>query len=265
MKRQFLLCYFLISYIFLSAQDIKPPREKYFFLGVGLPFMTVRDEAHSPLKYQGFAPTLRIGFENINGDYISRMTISAAFGTAKPKTRPKPKGALSGMGINNIQFNYTYYSILNTYNQEGWNRYVGGAATLTFDVRAYNLPSNNLMGYQVNLSLNAGGFIQKQISERKHFNYEAFTPLVSYSLRPTYLGMLPMKGSDINPKYVFSNGQIVTVNRLFRLYNRFAYDQQIKSYRVHRYFYSWDYHSNTISKPLKSVIGGVGYESLFKM
>lgn len=265
MKRRLLLCISFLPCFLLCAQDIKPSRDKYFFLGLGLPLVTVRDEAHSPLKYKGFTPTLRLGFENINGDFVSRMTVSTSIGTAKPKTRPKPERPISGMTISHIQINYTYYSILNAYSKEGWNRYVGGAATLTFDVRSYNLPSNNLMGYQVNFSLNAGGFIQKQLNDKCRFNYEAFTPLMSYSLRPTYLGMLPMKGSDINPKNVFLNGKIVTVDKLFRLYNRFSCDQQIKPYRAHRLFYAWDFHSNTISKPLKSVMGGLGYESLFKM
>jgi hypothetical protein len=271
MKRLKLSCGLYLYCIMLSAQDIKPPKDTYFFLGLGLPLTTIRDEAHSPLKYRAFTPTLRAGLENINGDFISRLSISASmtippmFGSAKPKTRPKPEGTLSSMELSNVQINYAYYSSVNSFSKAGWNPYLGGVATMTFDLRGYNLPSNNLLGYQINFSLNAGGFVQKQMNDKSRFNYELFTPLVSYSLRPTYLGMLPTKGSETNPKNVFLNGKIVTLDKLFRLYNRLSIDQQIKPYRARRFFYSWDFHSNTISKPLKSVMGGVGYESLFKI
>jgi hypothetical protein len=262
--RQFLIICSIIT-TSLSAQDIKPPRESYFFLGIGLPLVKVRDEAHSPLMYRGFIPTLRLGHESINGDYVSRMTVSASFGTTKPKTRPKPERVLSSMEMSYLQLNYTYYSRLYTYHTEGWNQYLGGALTLTLDTRSYNLPSNNLIGYQVNMSLNVGGFTQKQLKNAWRYNYEIFTPVVSYSLRPTYLGMLPMTGADIKPKSFFSNGKIVTVDKLFRLYNRFSFDEQVKSYRQRRLFYSWDFQSNTVSKPLKSIVTGIGYEMLFKM
>jgi hypothetical protein len=265
MKRWLFASFFGAISILLRAQDLKPPHDNYLFLGFAVPLVTLRDEAHSQLKYRGLAPTVRVGFENINGDFVSRLTISAALGRAKPKTKPKPERMLSGMDISNIQFNYTYYTILNTYSKKDWNQYLGGAVTVTLDLRSYSLPSNNLLGYQINFSLNAGGFVQKLVNDKNSINYEVFTPLLSYSLRPTYLGMLPIKGSDMNPLTIFSNGKIVTVDKLFRLYNRFSVDQQIKPYRAHRLFYSWDFHSNTVIKPLKSVMGGFGYEALFKL
>ena len=265
MKTRLLLFISIAICTCLTAQDPKPERESYFFLGLALPLVKVRDEAHSPLTYRGVASSLRLGRETINGDFVSRTTISATFGTAKPKTRPKPERTLSGVEISGLQINYTYYKQVGNYYTEGWNRYFGGALTLTLDSRSYNLPSNNLLGYQFNLSLNAGGFTQKKLNAKWRFNYEVFTPLLSYSLRPTYLGMLPMQGTDISPKNVFSNGKIVTVDKLFRLYNRFSFDEQFKSYRARRLFYEWDFHNNLVSKPLKSIVTGIGYESLFKL
>ena len=265
MKKTVLLILTLSLTFYLKAQDPKPPRDVYFFLGIGLPIIKVRDEAHSSLKYQGFMPTLRVGYEEINQNYVSRIAVSASFGTATPKTTPKPQQNISNLEVNNIQVNYTYYKRSGAFDTEGWNRYVGGAFTMTIDMRSYNLPSNNLLGYQVNTSLNIGGFIQKKLDAKWRFNYEAFTPILSYTLRPTYMGMIPMKGGDFNAKSVFTNGKIVTINKLFRFYNRFSFDQTINDHRQRRLNYSWDFHSNTVSKPLKSIVAGVGYESLFKM
>ena len=265
MKKTLLLILTLTSTFYLKGQDPNPPRAVYFFLGIGLSIIKVRDEAHSSLKYQGFMPTLRIGYEEITEKHVSRIAVSASFGTAAPKTKPKPQQNISNLEVNNIQVNYTYYQRSGAFDTEGWNRYLGGAFTMTIDMRSYNLPSNNLLGYQVNASLNIGAFIQKKLDAKWRFNYEAFTPILSYALRPSYMGMIPMKGGDFNAKSVFTNGKIVTINKLFRFYNRFSFDQTINDHRQRRLNYAWDFHSNTVSKPLKSIVTGLGYESLFKM
>lgn len=265
MKKTLILFLMLAFTFTIKGQDPKVPRPIYFFLGIGLPIIKVRDEAHSSLKYQGFMPTLRVGYEEITEKRVSRIAVSASFGTASPKTKPKPQQNISNLEVNNIQVNYTYYQRSGAFDTEGWNRYLGGAFTMTIDMRSYNLPSNNLLGYQVNASLNVGGFIQKKLDTKWRFNYEAFTPVLSYALRPSYMGMIPMKGGDFNAKSVFSNGKIVTINKLFRFYNRFSFDQTINDHRQRRLNYTWDFHSNTVSKPLKSIVAGLGYESLFKM
>ena len=265
MKCQLSVLLFLYFIMPSLAQDPNAPRDVYFFLGFSLPIEKVRDEGHSPLKYQGWTPTLRLGHESINAQYASRIVLSASFGTAAPHAKPKPQHNLSSLEISNIHVNYSYYKRTGAFSPEGWNRYIGGAITLTFDIRNYNLPSNNLMAYQANASLNIGGFFQDKMNEKWRFNYEAFTPLISYALRPNYLGMLPVKKSDFNAKNAFVNGKVVTINKLFRFYNRFSFDQQINDHRQRRLNYSWDYHWNTVSKPMKSVVAGLGYESLFKM
>ena len=265
MKKTLILFLILSFSLSLKGQNSKVPRPVYFFLGIGLPIIKVRDEAHSSLKYQGFMPTLRVGYEEMTQNHVSRIAVSASFGTASPKTNPKLQQNISNLEVNNIQVNYTYYQRSGAFDTEGWNRYLGGAFTMTIDMRSYNLPSNNLLGYQVNASLNIGGFVQKKLDAKWRFNYEAFTPILSYALRPSYMGMIPMKGGDFNAKSVFTNGKIVTINKLFRFYNRFSFDQTINDHRQRRLNYAWDFHSNTVSKPLKSIVAGLGYESLFKM
>ena len=54
--------FFFITLISMNthAQDPQLPRQIYFFLGVGLPIMKIKDEGHSPLKYQGWIPTMRL-------------------------------------------------------------------------------------------------------------------------------------------------------------------------------------------------------------
>ena len=265
MKNTLLFLIFVSFLPTLKAQETSPPRQVYFFLGVGFPIVKVRDLAHSPLKYHAWTPTLRLGHEDINGDYVSRVTLSAGFGGGTTRAKPKAEQNQSAFDVSYFQVNFTYYRLAGTFNTEGWNRYLGGALTFTVDMRNYNLPSNNLTGYQVNGSLNVGGFIQKKLSDDWRFNYEAFTPVVSYCIRPNYIGMAPSERGDFNIKNVLKSGRMVTFNKLFRFYNRFSFDQQINDHRQRRLFYAWDFHNNTVSKPLQSSSGGIGYESLFKM
>lgn len=261
----------LILSLFISptlwAQDPLTPRgSSYFFLGLGLPIVKVRDVGHSALIYKGLNPSLRIGYERIGTDVVSRITFSFSSGQIKPKTRPKPDKQLSSAETGTFEVSYAYYRrVGDAYDAEGLNRYFGGAVTLLFDGRNYNLPSNNLFGYQANLSLNAGGYVQKKINNAWRFNDELFTPLLTFAMRPNYIGLMPMTSNDFSAKKVMKTGKLVTVNKVFRLYNRFGFDQQINDHRQRQVAYTWDAHINNVSRPLRSVSAGLSYESLFKM
>jgi hypothetical protein len=253
----------------VAQEPISARGDKYFFLGLSLPIMKVRDEAHSPQTYQGLTPTLSIGYDRIGRDVVSRFAFSYTMSATglSPKARPKPERQLSSADVNSIQVSLGLYKRVGNYDAEGWNRYVGGSLSFIFDSRIYNLPSNNIFGYQVNTSLNAGGFVQKKLGTDWRFNYEASTPIISYALRPNHVGMAPLTTGDFSNsfKQMISAGKVVTFNKLFRFYNRFSFEQQINDHRKRRYNYTWDAGMNKIEQPLNSVMGGFGYESLFKM
>lgn len=265
-----LTCLSLFSTLLNAQEPLTPRGDKYFFLGINITKVNVRDEAHSPQLYSGWSPVLRIGYERIGQATVSRFAVSYAMGTLTPHARPKPKKQLSSADLTGIQFHYAYYRRVNGFDTEGWNRYVGGSICINADIRQYSLPANNLLGYQFNTSLNGGVFIHKKLgNEAWRFNYEAFIPVISYGIRPNYIGMPPMSSSGGNGgnsvKKGLKQGKIVTFNKLFRFYNRFSFDQQINDHRERRIAYYWDYHVNHISKPLNSITSGLTYESLFKM
>jgi hypothetical protein len=272
MKSLQITCIFaLLSATLLAQEPLTARGNKYFFIGLSLPITKVRDQAHSPQIYRGLTPTLSIGHDRVGQDVVTRFAFSytfTPFGGIAPKTRPKPERQLSSAEVSLMHFSAGLYKRVGKgYDTEGWNSYVGGSLSFTFDGRMYNLPSNNLFGYQVNTSLNAGGFVQKKLDKTWRFNYEATTPLLSYALRPNHIGMPPMTTGDFSGsvKRMFSSGKVVTVNKLFRFYNRFSFEQQINDHRKRRYAYTWEACMNRVSQPLNSVMGGLGYESLFKM
>ena len=84
-------------------------------------------------------------------------------------------------------------------------------------------------------------------------------------MRPNYIGLMPLTTGDFSVKKVLQTGKFVTVNKVFRLYNRLGFDQQINDHRQRRLSYTWDGLMNNVSRPLRSVSAGLTYESLFKM
>lgn len=267
----FIVFFSLVSTL-STAQDLLENRGNYFFIGFSLPIVKVRDLGHSPQLYQGLVPTLSIGYQQIERDYVFRQSVSFSFsmgpfGTIAPKTRPKPQQQMSSASVNAFQVSAGLYKRVGDYDTEGWNRYIGGALTFTFDGRLYNLPSNNLFGYQCNTSLNVGGFVEKKLSETWRFNYEAFTPVLSYALRPNHVGMIPLTTGDFSDgfKRFIKSGKVLTVNKLFRFHNQFSFNKQINDHRQRQFSYTWDAVVNRMSQPLNSITGGLGTESLFKM
>jgi hypothetical protein len=259
----------LCSTSLIAQEPLSARGDNYFFLGLSLPITKVRDQAHSPQTYQGLTATFNLGYDRIGRDVATRLAFSYTMSPAglSPKARPKPERQLSSADVNAIQVSVGLYKRVGDYDVEGWNRYVGGSLSFTFDSRIYNLPSNNIFGYQVNTSLNAGAFVQKKMNNNWHFNYEATTPLISYAFRPNHVGMIPLTtgGFSNNFKKITATGKVVTINKLFRFYNRFSLEQQINDHRKRRYTYTWEATMNRIAQPLNSVSGGLGYESLFKM
>ena len=207
-----------------------------------------------------------MGYERIGTDVVSRICFSFSSGQIKPNTRPKPEKQLSSAEIGTVEVSYAYYRRANkVYDAAGLNHYFGGAITFLFDGRNYNLPSNNLFGFQGNLSLNAGGFVQKKINNSWRMNDELYTPLLTFALRPNYIGLMPLTTNDFSPKKILKTGKLVTVNKVFQLYNRLGFDQQINDHRARKITYSWDAIVNNVSRSLRSVTAGLSYESLFKM
>jgi hypothetical protein len=270
MKSLHILSIVLFFSTVLAAQEpLSASGDNYFFFGLTLPITKVRDQAHSPQIYQGLTPSISVGYDQIGRDFVTRFAFSYAFSPLGigPKARPRPEQQQSSADASSINFSGAVYKRVGDYNAEGWNRYAGAALTFTFDMRQYNLPSNNVFGYQVNTSLNAAGFVRKKLDNSWQFNYEAMTPLVSYALRPNFIGMPPMTSGNFSGSFkrIFTSGKVVTVNKLFRFYNRFSFEKQINDHRKRRYAYTWEACMNRVEQPLNSVSGGLGYESLFKM
>ena len=249
----------------LQAQDFNKGNT-YFFLGLRLPMIAVRDVGHSPLIYRGLVPTLIVGYEKSAPDFVSRFQASIGIGGAAPSMKPRTDRMLSSAEVNNIELTYSYFRGVNTYALADWNNYVGGRFSVLVDMRAYNLPSNNLTGYHLNTSLSLAAHTQKKLSDTWLFQYEAAVPFLAYSIRPNYNGTFPDVAAEVGlAKKFFKSGSVVTFPTYFRFTNNFSFTQNINDGRERRLSYQWDYLQHTKINPLTYISGGLGYESLFKL
>jgi hypothetical protein len=146
------------------------------------------------------------------------------------------------------------------------SKFVGATFQFDFGFNDYNLPSNNLFGYYGVTSFNISGIFQKPFEQdtTKSFKYEASLPLISYAIRPNYIGMMPLIDGTYDLIKIIQQGKFATVHKLFHFYNRLEFQTQNKFYIANRFHYEWEFRNNTIQQPFRAVIGGFGYENLFK-
>jgi hypothetical protein len=246
---------------------------KYFHLGIAIPVMHIRDKGHSPLTYSGKGLKIQLGFEYHRENSMARTQFSYTYGSVRPKSKPQPRKMMSGAEYNRIQFSYGYYRKLQNNRAPSdanlflnSSKLVGATFNFDFGFNDYNLPSNNLFGYYGNVSLNVSGMFQKHLEQdsTKSFNYEATMPFVSYAIRPNYIGMMPLIDGTYDLIKIIQQGKFATVNKLFHFYNRLELQAQNKFYIANRFNYEWEFRNNTIQEPFRAIIGGFGYENLFK-
>jgi hypothetical protein len=250
--------------------------DTYFMLGIAVPIGRVRDVAHSPLPYSGEGLEVRVGYERLSPQLVSRFTVSYLMGDLAPRTKPRPKRILSALDWQNIQVTYSYFQRINGANAaaDALAAYVGGAINFTADLRQYTLPSNNVFGYQFNTTFNVGTHLRQSIGNATvkdrsdlqwHWNDEATLALFAHTIRPTYIGMPPIADGRFSPKTIIKNATYGTLNRVFRFTNRAEIEQSPNDYHSRRLNYTWQIIQNRAAEKVTAVQGGLGFESWFKL
>jgi hypothetical protein len=246
---------------------------KYFHVGMVIPMVHIRDKGHSPLIYSGNGLKFQLGFEYHRLNTVARSQFSYTYSPMRPSSKPIARPMLSNSEYNRIQLSYGYYmkwqkdapllDINSPFTAKNW---FGAMLNVDFTFNDYNLPSNNLFGYYGVASLLASSRFQQafQKDSTKSFNYEATIPVLSYSVRPNYIGMMPLEDGTFNFKSILKQGKWSTLNQLFHFYNRFELQTQNKFYIANRFKYEWEFRNNTNQEAFRSITGGFGYETLFK-
>ena len=203
-----------------SAQETFNDGNRYFFIGIKMPIRAVRDECHSPLIYRGLEPTLHAGFITRRPNEYSEIVFELGFGDLSPRVKPVTNKIMSSASSLHLACRYRHAYILNNYNAGSENKYLGFDATYTFNSRLYNLPSNNLFGYNSSFAISGFGLFQNNISNNWLATYDAHIPLISLIHRPDYMGLPDLSESKSIFGRIFGSGKVVTLNKKLELNHR---------------------------------------------
>lgn len=256
---------FSLSLVFAWAQE-----ENYFFnssehltLGVGITLNTVRDQAHSVLTYNGKGIRVFVSYERIRPDWVSRMSIS--FDDVKLKARVRPRRDINGSAdMSDMQFSLGYYARLGDQPTGDNHQYVGGTFNIQLNSRTYPIPTNNRTGVMIQSSFGIGALDRRVIdgADDWAFTTRVDMPVLTALYRPTYIGIPPFLHKDkVKARDFFSNFEIVSLNRFFKLSIGADGDFQRKAWRTDRLSYDWNiFHTPLpLSKPVTSTSGSLGY------
>ena len=264
--RQLLICIFFCT-LFLksSAQETFNDGNRYFFIGIKMPIRAVRDECHSPLIYSGLEPTLRAGFITRRTNEYSEIVFELGFGDLSPRVKPVTNKIMSSANSSHFAFRTRHAFIINNYSAGGQNTYLGVDATYTFNSRLYNLPSNNLFGYNSSFAISAFGVFQNNISNNWLATYDAHIPLISLIHRPDYMGLPDFSESKNIFGRIFGSGKVVTLNKKLELNHRLTITNSANDHHQRAFSYDGQFLMQFVSQPLHSTLGGLGYTELFKL
>ncbi len=248
-----------------SAQETFNDGNRYFFIGVKLPILAVRDEGHSPLIYRGLESTLRFGFVTRRTTEYGEIAFELGFGEISPRVKPVTNKIMSNASSSHFTFVTRHAYLLNNYSAGSANTYLGFDVRYSFNARQYTLPSNNLFGYTSSFAISAFGMFQNNISTNYLFNYDAHVPLLSLEHRPDYMGLPNFSESKSIVGRIFGSGKIVTFDKKLELNHRFTITNSVNDHHQRALSYEGQYLQNFVSRPLHSTSGGFAYTELFKL
>jgi len=254
----FLIITLLCCLSFPSLAQEEPTNMRYFNMEAGVSFPKYLDEAISSLRYQGPAFTGSAGFLLRNQKRIEQLDFFFDAGFLDNKAN----GA--SMTEYNSTLNYGYQRHIKTLSPNflpgelQW--YVGGTFSGIYLFLDHSSYSNNAFNNSVYLSLNPSTtfLYDFDLWNRKFTAHaSAFFPILTFALRPAY-GSPKFEGylDDSDEKPVasfFESGQLVTLNKFFRLNTLYTLEYHLKNNNALRIRYMWDFYTfNETSRSVKA-------------
>ncbi|MDX1940321.1 MAG: hypothetical protein SFU99_07205 [Saprospiraceae bacterium] len=176
---------FHLSFSYLSAQEASEPKSTFHLkLGGGFGLQTVRDNAMSPLQYDGIQGAFQAAGEWRRPQGLYRLDGLFWLGEAS---------AVSGGTTNNYSFavNGGYLHRLSKEDAR-WQWRVGPAITTWGSFREHLSLINSDFFYDLFFSLGPSGMVEREFRffKRDWFvNWQITIPALTYGVRPNYSGL----------------------------------------------------------------------------
>jgi hypothetical protein len=178
-----LLLLFTIGWGPLAAQTTE-----FFTVELGGGYTQLVDEPFSPLLYSGWSGHFILGniTERPRSEWSSRF--QGGFGSLSASIDNGGRYATSSVTSYLFSFELANYRLVHTWGKGGL--WLGGAWNTQFDLRMYNLFTNNIAGHELRSTLDVGTFFRYALTDRHRLQTGVQFPLVGAASRPNYIGVV---------------------------------------------------------------------------
>ncbi len=255
-----------------SSHTVRPPaledirydtinRSRYRIRGTAIGALTLKDQFLSPLKYSGMYLSMdRTAYRQLPGKLRKTRLITHSTGLS------------NGLNDNSLlqtgfEYNYAWFFPVGRVNAGKTSFYAGAMATGLFNLKIHLGNVNNVLSYDVAVSLGPVGMAQRRFRLfRRTFmlTEELSLPVVSVMARPPYAWPLPYFSEEGGR---FTDAlQVGSWNRFMRIQNQVSLDFYLKQKKrrklvglnAYRLTYQWNYQQMNRPNKLQT-----GMHSLF--
>ncbi len=232
------------GWLFVACgQEMSKPSKSVFHLklGAGAAWQTVRDQAMSPLLYDGLQLALQGGFDLRGARSLYR--VDGLFWVGETEAER------SGRTTENYSYavNSSYLRRVSR-EEKKWAWQVGGAITNWGSFRDHQSLINSDFFYDLFFSVGATAALQHQFRffrREWHVEWQLIVPALTFGLRPNYIGLdaaPPGEGSF----ETFTEAALTSFNGLQNVKSRFELAYPLRNGNRLGLMYYWDFFNTSI-------------------
>ena len=237
MRYLFPLYLLLLSLVSAAQEPGLPKRSVRWILGAGAGWETYRDQAMSPLLYEGIQGTAGMGFEIGGARVLHRLEGLFFFGNTSAQR--------IGGTTENLAFmvNGSHLSRLGTANAK-WQWRAGPAISSWGSLRYHQSLVNSNYFYDLFISLGVAGSVERQFRLlRRNWlgGWQLTVPVLSWGLRPTYSGLVAATPDDeLTPAPYLDEARLGAFGVLTRVNSRMHLTYALPNDNQLSLVYHWD-------------------------
>lgn len=258
MKTLNLTLFFVLLSMVLIGQT-----QKNFHLETGYSGQIVQDKGHSTLSYTGNG--LFFGLASAAEKTNYRLFRGLQYGSnfISSGTGEGTNYDLNTAKRTNFIAHYGYLRKTQLKKIDlFWGAQLGG----TLDYISYNQKANNLIGYELSLSLNPTIQAEYALNDKLKLSFGGNIPLLGYSIRPEALGLFPLKNFELDLGEILTGGSFISLHNYFTLNTRTTLHIKVKHMPLALFYdYAGGVHTSRERKAFSTNKFGVQIPLVFKL
>lgn len=250
-----------IVFFLFFCLSVQAQKSKAFQLGTQLSYLAYRDEAFSPLLYNGLGIGIQLGDRVEMPNWIQGFEL-ALTGNFYFSLLDNPATFANNAGLGTFsKLNFHWYK--KSIQREKWQLAIGGKVYGHYNGLFFVNHSNNILSYDIQISLDPAALFNYQLNTKWSLEATTHFPLISYNSRPSSEGLLPFEDYNLDVGELLFGGNLYSISNIFFLENRVSIIRQLKNQHAIRLFYNWIGGVNNSVAPLEYAGHSIGFAYWF--